>query len=205
MHKWKRVDTDDGPRFRSALALHEAALLRSLVSSIVGMLDARESASPPDELEQITGIKTGNSVPPQDATTRRLLPDFYRSDDLGEGSAVEAAAVGGPTVDADGLNAALRSLHEPGIIDAKRDAAQQLLDTVPEQGGRFELTEDQANAWIAAVNDIRLALGTMLQIGPDGLEQLPAGHPMIGQLRVYQWLTVLQEYLVVALMKRSKR
>ena len=197
MQKWKRVETDDGPRFRSALAVHEAALLRSLVNSIVGMLTARDSASPPDELEQITGIKTGNASPPEDATTRRLLPDFYRPD--GEGAEVDA------TVDADGLNAALRSLHEPEIIDAKRGAAQQMLDTVPEQGGRFELTEDQANAWLAAVNDIRLALGTMLQIGPEGPEELPPGHPMTGQFSVYQWLTVLQEYLVVALMKRPRR
>lgn len=80
-----------------------------------------------------------------------------------------------------------------------------MLATVPESGGRFELTEEQANAWIAAVNDIRLALGTMLQIGPDGPEQLSAGDPMAGQLNVYQWLTVLQEYLVVALMGRSRR
>lgn len=195
MQKWKRVDTDAGPRFRSGLALHEAALLRSLVSSIVGMLDARESASPPDELEQITGIRTGNAVPPDDATTRRLLPDFYRPDGHGDDSTVDVAS----------LNAALRSLHEPEIIDAKRGAAQQVLDTVPEQGGRFELTEDQANAWIAAVNDIRLALGTMLQIGPQGPDELPPDHPMIGQLSVYQWLTVLQEYLVVALMKRPRR
>ncbi|WP_067975083.1 oxidative stress transcriptional regulator AosR [Mycolicibacter icosiumassiliensis] len=195
MQKWKRVETDDGPRFRSALALHEAALLRNLVGSIVGMLDARESSSPPDELEQLTGIRIGNTRTPADATTRRLLPDFYRPEGGEDGSAV----------DAEGLNAALRSLHEPGIIDAKRGAAQQVLATVPEQGGRFELTEEQANAWIAAVNDIRLALGTVLKIGPDGPAQVPAGDPMAGQLNVYQWLTVLQEFLVVALMGRPRR
>lgn len=199
MQKWKRVETGGGPRFRSALALHEAALLRNLVGSIVGMLDARESSSPPDELEQITGMRTGNTRPPEDATTRRLLPDFYRPEDRPEDRAEDAP------VDADGLNAALRSLHEPGIIDAKRGAAQQVLATVPEQGGRFELTEDQANAWITAVNDIRLALGTMLKIGPDGPDELPAGDPMAGQLNVYQWLTVLQEFLVVALMGRPRR
>lgn len=199
MHKWKRVDTDDGPRFRSALALHEAALLRNLVGSIVGMLEERESGSPPDELEQITGMRTGNAKPPADATTRRLLPDFYRCD--GDDALAHDA-----TLDADGLNAALRSLHEPEIIDAKRNAAQQLLDSLPEKAGRFELTEEQANAWIAAVNDIRLALGTILKIGPDGPpERLSPEDPMAGQLSVYQWLTVVQEYLVVALMGRSGR
>lgn len=195
MQKWKRVETGDGPRFRSALAVHEAALLRNLVGSIVDMFDARESSSEPDELEKITGIRTGNTRPPEDATMRRLLPDFYRPEGDKDSS----------VVDADGLNAALRSLHEPGIIDAKRGAAQQMLATVPERGGRFELTEEQANAWIAAVNDIRLALGTVLKIGPDGPDEVPTGDPMAGQLNVYQWLTVLQEFLVVALMGRPRR
>lgn len=195
MRKWKRVDTADGPRFRSALEPHEADLLKNMVASLVGMLDDRESSSPADELEQITGMKTGNSTPPDDATMRRLLPDFFRQQR--EHPAGSAAA--------ESLNSALRSLHEPEIIDAKRTAAQRVLETVPEGGGRFELTEDDANAWIAAVNDVRLALGTMLEIGPGGPDRLPTDHPMAGHLDVYQWLTVLQEYLVLGLMKRPMR
>ena len=86
---------------------------------------------------------------------KRLLPDFYRSQtDHPAGSGT-----------AESLNSALRSLHEPEIIDAKRQAAQRVLDTLPEGGGKFELTEDDAHAWAAAVNDVRLALGTMLDIG----------------------------------------
>jgi hypothetical protein len=190
VRKWKRVETADGPRFRSALDSHEAALLKNLVGSMIGMLDERESSSPPDELEQITGMKTGNSERPDNATLQRLLPDFSKPDDA-------AASGEGAT---DSLNAALRSLHEPEIIEAKRVAAQQLLDTLPDDGGRFELSEDDANAWIAAVNDIRLALGTMLDIRPGGPDRLPDDHPMASHLDVYQWLTFLQEYLVLALM-----
>ncbi|WP_104183165.1 DUF2017 domain-containing protein [Mycobacterium avium] len=190
MRKWKRVETADGPRFRSALASHEAALLKNLATAMIGLLDERESSSPADELEEITGIKTGNAQPPEDPTLRRLLPDFYRPDDNGDESPDAAES----------LNAALRSLHEPGIVNAKRVAAQRLLGTVPDDGGRFELTEDDANAWIAAVNDIRLTLGVMLEIGPDGPERLPADHPLAVHFDVYQWLTVLQEYLVLVLM-----
>jgi hypothetical protein len=188
VRKWKRVETADGTRFRSALDSHEAALLKNLVASMIGLLDERESSSPSDELEQITGMKTGNAQPPENATLLRLLPDFSKPDDAD-------AAPGA----ADSLNAALRSLHEPAIIDAKRVAAQQLLDTLPDDGRRFELTEDAANAWVAAVNDLRLALGTMLDIRPDGPDRLPDDHPLAPHLDVYQWLTVLQEYLVVAL------
>jgi Domain of unknown function (DUF2017) len=189
VRKWKRVETADGPRFRSSLASHEAALLKNLATAMIGLLDERESSSPADELEEITGIKTGNSEPPNDPTLRRLLPDFYRHDD-------DTA----PPDDADSLNAALRSLHEPDIVDAKRVAAQRLLNTVPDAGGRFELTEEDANSWIAAVNDIRLSLGVMLEVGPEGPERLPADHPLAVHFDVYQWLTVLQEYLVLVLM-----
>lgn len=191
MRKWKRVETANGPRFRSSLAPHEAALLKNLVTALMALLDERESSSPADELEEITGIKTGNSEPPRESTLRRLLPDFYKSDDA---SAAE---------NSESLNAALRSLHEPEIIDAKRVAAQELLDTLPENGGRFELTEDGANAWITAVNDIRLTLGVLLEIGPEGPDRLPDDHPLAPHYDVYQWLTVLQEYLVLALMGRQ--
>jgi hypothetical protein len=190
VRKWKRVDTADGPRYRSALASHEAALLQNLVTSMVGMLEDRESSSPADELEEITGMRTGNTEPPQDDTMKRLLPDFFRpQNDHPAGSAA-----------AESLNSALRSLHEPEIIDAKRQAAQRVLETLPEGGGKFELTEDDAHAWAAAVNDVRLALGTMLDVGPNGPDALPPDHPMAGHLDVYQWLTVLQEYLVLGLM-----
>ena len=191
MRKWKRVQTASGPRFRSALAAHEATLLKNLVSSMIGLLDERESSAPSDELEEITGIKTGNAEPPGDPTLRRLLPDFHKPEDEDFDLDPDAS---------ESLNAALRSLHEPEIIDAKRVAAQQLLDTLPENGGRFELTEGSANAWIAAVNDIRLSLGVMLDVGPEGPSRLPADHPLAAHLDVYQWLTVLQEYLVLVLM-----
>jgi len=195
VRKWKRVDTADGPRFRSALAAHESALLRSLVTSLLDMLEDRETSSPTDELEELTGMKTGHSKPPEDDTMKRLLPDFYRPQS-------EHPAGSGT---AESLNGALRSLHEPSIIDAKREAAQRLLATLPTAGGKFELTEPDAHCWAAAVNDVRLALGTMLEIGPSGPDQLPEGHPMAGHLDVYQWLTVLQEYLVLGLISKNGR
>ncbi len=112
VRKWKRVDTAEGPRFRSALAPpHEAALLKNMVASVQGMLDEREAATPSDPLEQITGIRAGNPQPPDDTTMRRLLPDFFKPPqrDHPAGSAA-----------AESLNGALRSLHEPDIIDAKK-------------------------------------------------------------------------------------
>ena len=190
MRKWKRVDTGQGLRLRSALTANEAALLQSLVNSLSDMLADRENSTPTDELEELTGMRTGHSQAPDDGTMLRLLPDFFRPQhDHPAGSGT-----------AESLNGALRSLHEPEIIDAKRHAAQRLLDTLPAGGGRFEITEDDAHCWAACVNDVRLALGTMLEIGPDGPDHLAPEHPMAGHLDVYQWLTVLQEYLVLGLL-----
>ena len=191
MRRWKRVDTAEGPRFVSTLDANEVLLLRNMATSMQEMLDDRQSGAPSDPLEQLTGIRTGNNVPPTDATMRRLLPDFVSAD----------AAESDPS----GSNAALRSLHEPQIIDAKMSAAQRLLETLPPNGGRVELTGDEAQAWVSAVNDIRLALGTILQIGPEVPEELPEGHPMATHLDVYHWLTVLQEYLVLGLMGKPIR
>lgn len=45
----------------------------------------------------------------------------------------------------------------------------------------------------------------MLEIGPQGPDRLPDDHPLAGHLDVYQWLTVLQEYLVLGLMGKPIR
>lgn len=125
---------------------------------------------------------------------KRLLPDFYRSQtDHPAGSGT-----------AESLNRALRSLHEPEIIDGKIQAAQQLLETLPDAGGKLELREDDAHCWAAAVNDMRLALGSMLGVASGGPDELAPDHPLAGHLDVYQWLTVLQEYLVLGLMGKSR-
>lgn len=191
MRKWRRVETVDGARFVSQLDPHEVALLTNMATSVQEMLDHRQSAAPSDPLEALTGIRTGNPDPPQDGTMRRLLPDFVKDQEQRGNGVMD--------------NGALRSLHEPAIIDAKIAASQRLIETLPDGGGRVELTEDDAQAWIAAVNDVRLALGTILAIGPDGPDRLPAGHPMAAHLEVYHWLTVLQEYLVLGLMGKPIR
>ena len=63
--------------------------------------------------------------------------------------------------------------------------SSESLDTIPDGGGKFELTEDDAEAWAAAVNDIRLALGTMLDIGAQGLGIViigVSGQPVEGRI-----------------------
>ncbi len=57
-------------------------------------------------------------------------------------------------------------------------------------------------AWLGALNDLRLALGTRLGVEEDWAEQLAAlddGDPRALLLAVYDWLSWLQETLVRSL------
>ena len=147
------------------------------------MLAGRGAAEEADELSTLTGIRTGPSAPPDDPVLSRLLPDFQARDEEG----------------ADVLSAALRSVREPELIEAKQAAIATVLATCPQHGGRVELAPVQAEAWLTAVNDVRLALGTALEVGEDMAEQLPADDPRAEHLPVYHWLTWLQDSLVTTL------
>jgi hypothetical protein len=173
---WKRAGRGGRVRYVARLDPQEAAVLRGLVEEVRAMLGARADTQPVDELSTLTGIRTGPTTRPADPVLARLLPDFA-------------------TDDAE-LSGALRSLHEPELIAAKDAAAAVVLDTLPEAGGRVELTAEQADAWLAALNDVRLALGTALDVSEDMPEVLPDDDPRAGHLSVYHWLTFVQDALV---------
>jgi hypothetical protein len=88
------------------------------------------------------------------------------------------------------------------LRSAKHEAAQEMLDTLPEAGGKFQLTHDQAQAWLKALNDVRLALGVRMGVTEEFEEQwgrLPADDPQWAAYEVYAWLGAVQESLVQAL------
>jgi hypothetical protein len=154
----------------------EALLLRGLVGQLLDMLGERGSAAPVDELAELTGISTGHSRTPEDAVLARLLPDFHREDSE--------------------LSSMLRTVREPELIEAKSAAAKVVLDTCPAEGGRAEVTLGQADAWLASLNDVRLALGTTLGVTEDMADDLPDDPALAAHMGVYQWLTFVQDALV---------
>jgi hypothetical protein len=165
---------------------HESAVLRGLVAQIDDILRARAAEAPQDELTELTGIRTGPSTAPEDPILSRLLPDFHRlDDDTPSEEELDSAA-------------ALRSLHEPELLDLKTGVAGVVLKTCPENGGRIRLSLEQAEAWLSALNDVRLALGTALDVTEDMPEELPPDDPRAPHLGVYQWLTWMQESLIQA-------
>jgi hypothetical protein len=150
-----------------------------MVGQVREMLEARVAGLPRDELAELTGITAGPTTPPADRVLARLLPDFHREDAT--------------------LSGGLRALHEPELLAVKDGVAAVVLETCPARGGRIRLTDEQAQAWLSALNDVRLALGTVLEVTEDMPDELPADDPRAPHLVVYHWLTWVQESLIQAL------
>ncbi|GAB2683767.1 DUF2017 domain-containing protein [Nocardia thraciensis] len=187
VRKWSRKNSLSGLKLRSEMDVREAEVLRSLVGAVTGLLNDRAQSAPEDDLTALTGLRSGNTNPPDDPRLARLLPEFHRSEP------------GSPDADRADLNSALRGLHEPDIIEAKVAAGAVVLETLPSEGGKIVLTPEQADAWLTALNDVRLALGTALGIDADTPEQLDPNDPRAPHLDVYHWLTWMQDSLLQAL------
>jgi hypothetical protein len=176
---------------RAWLAAAEASLLRNLVGQIMALLEPepdddapRRPAGPPDDLAEFEAMlyPPGAAAPPEDPVLARLLPDAYRDDPEAAGE--------------------FRKYTEPALRSAKYEVAQQVLDTLPEAGGRIQLTQEQALAWLKALNDVRLALGVRLGVTEEFEEQwghLKPDDPQWAAYEVYAWLGAVQESLVQAL------
>jgi hypothetical protein len=112
---------------------------------------------------------------PNDPSLRRLFPPAY------ENEADE--------------NEYRRLMHDE-LADGRRRALQVLEETAD----RDRLSADEAEAWLTALNDMRLALGTRLDVEEGTLlEGVDPRDPRAPDLAVYGYLSWLQEQLVEAL------
>jgi len=134
-----------------------------------------------EELAAAIGA-AGPTSPPEDPVLARLLPDAYRDDPEAAGE--------------------FRRYTEQGLRSGKVAAAQTVLDTLPARGGHVRLGPEDAQAWLRALNDVRLAIGTVLGITEDYEEEMEAASwadPRSAYLEVYHWLGYVQDSLVRAL------
>jgi hypothetical protein len=190
--------TSRGPRARFAAS--QAAIVRSLVTQVAELVgdgpaaDGDESAAggsaggasaagtaSPDPLEAELGLSDNGEVP-DDPILARLLPDAYSDDPAAAGE--------------------FRRYTEVSLRSGKVAAAQTVLATLPERGGKVSLSADDAQAWLRALNDVRLSLGVVLGVTDDFDDEvagLPADDPRAAYIGVYQWLAFLQESLIEAL------
>jgi Domain of unknown function (DUF2017) len=83
--------------------------------------------------------------------------------------------------------------------DELRDGRRRALEVVEETVERDRLTAEEAEAWLTALNDLRLVLGTRLDVRDDELlERLNPADPRAPALGLYGYLSWLQEQLVEA-------
>jgi hypothetical protein len=191
-----------GGRVRVSLESAEVALLLHLSAQVADLLgdpsdtDAAAGAlgddpanADVDPLEQLIDTAPEPIAAPDDPVVHRLLPDAYRDD-------TEAAGEFRRLTDADLRAAKRRGLSQ---ITADLTGAESV-----QRGGavRLELDEEQASAWLPALTDIRLALGTRMDVTEDMDEErmeLPVDSPRYAELATYDWLSWLQDAMVRAL------
>jgi Domain of unknown function (DUF2017) len=112
---------------------------------------------------------------PEDPVLRRLFPRAYENDEE---------------------EAAYRELMGDELLEGRRRALQVLAETAEAE----RLTGEQAQAWLTALNDLRLVLGTRLDVSDETLlEGLADDDPRAPELALYAYLSWLQEQLVEAL------
>ena len=151
---------------------------RARGGQIVARVDAAEAqvlALLLDQLEQILDAEDLRDDP----VVARLLPDGHRSDP--------------------GIAADYRDMTESALRSGKTDDLATVRATLPDGGGELRLDADQAGSWLRTSNDLRLALGTRLDITEDTEPPDDVTSEEEQQLAVYYWLTGLQGSLVDAL------
>ncbi|MDA2804535.1 DUF2017 domain-containing protein [Nocardiopsis suaedae] len=163
----------------------EAAVLRSMAGLVLELVEPPEGGG--DPLEALVGLSGAADAPdaPEDPVLARLLPDAYGGDREASGE--------------------FRRYTEGDLRRHKRENAEAVisgLSGLGPDGGELVLDTGDAHAWLKALNDVRLALGTRLGVEEDGGEtRVRADGPADrAALSVYEWLGGVQETLVQALM-----
>lgn len=174
----------------------EAQALAYLVEDLIGLLGEPDDETPGgtdptaqvDPLEALLGLSGRVPTRPSDPALARLLPDAYRPD-------AAHPEYAGAAED-------FRRYTEADLRAGKLAAATAVLTSLAGRtGDRLALSPESAQEWLATLNDLRLALGTRLEVTEETdteLDRLPADDPRARLLQVYAWLGWLQETLVRA-------
>jgi hypothetical protein len=121
------------------------------------------------------------SLPADDPVRQRLFPAGYRDD-------AEAAAE-------------FRSLTEASLREAKVQRVGECRAELAGEGGTLELDADRVERWLIVLNDLRLGIGTRLGVQEDDDPVIDPADSDAQVRAVYQWLTALQDSLVISALR----
>jgi len=188
----------NGARFVARLDDDEREVVAGLLEQTLELLAPvpREATGDPFEdlvarlgLPQLKDAQDDTPAAPRDPALERLLPSAHRQDPA--------------------LAAEFRRLTEYGLRERKAANLAMALSALQDcDGDKVRLDQDQAQATVVALTDVRLLLGERLGLRTDedaeGLqEQLDAASeddPQLYLAAYYDFLTWLQESLIQALM-----
>ncbi len=162
----------------------EISILRSLAVQLLELVGPGEQPEGADEDDPLARLFTdGPTKPPDDPALARLFPDAYEeSEDASE----------------------FRRFTENDLRDRKRQDALAMVKALDAGGPELTLTAEEARHWLGGLNDLRLTLGTRLEVSEDSeseLYHLPDSDPRKPLVMAYLWLGGLQETLVETLMR----
>ncbi|MEU2022936.1 DUF2017 domain-containing protein [Streptomyces sp. NPDC016469] len=181
----------------AAVALDEVeiAILRSLAVQLLELIGpGDEPAEGEDPLAAL--FAEGPSEPPADPALARLFPEAYGDED----DELRAAS------------AEFRRFTENDLRTRKREDALVVVRTLDaltpagEGAAVLTLTADECRNWLGSLNDLRLTIGTRLEVGDEdegeesSLYRLPDSDPRKPMVMAYLWLGALQETLVETMM-----
>ncbi|MFD7527541.1 DUF2017 domain-containing protein [Streptomyces sp. NPDC059849] len=181
----------------AAVALDEVeiAILRSLAVQLLELIGPGDE--PAEDADPLAALfAEGPSEPPTDPALARLFPEAYGDKD----TELRAAS------------AEFRRFTENDLRARKRTDALAVVRTLDaltitgDGGAVLELTGDECRNWLGALNDLRLTIGTRLEVSDEdegeagSLYRLPDSDPRKPMVMAYLWLGALQETLVETLM-----
>ncbi|MEU6992445.1 DUF2017 domain-containing protein [Streptomyces sp. NPDC046465] len=187
----------------AAVALDEVeiSIIRSLAVQLLELIGPGPGGEVSDDpLAEL--FAEGPSEPPADPVMKRLLPDAYGGpgSEQGPGDPEETRA----------YSAEFRRFTENDLRAKKRDDALVVIRSLDamaasgDGGAVLKLSVEESQQWLAALNDLRLAIGTRLEVSDeddaDLLYRLPDSDPRKPMVMAYLWLGGLQETLVGTLL-----
>lgn len=180
----------------------EISIIRSLAVQLLELIGPGPGGDAPDDpLAEL--FAEGPSEPPADPVLRRLFPDAYSDPEQAPDSPHDAE-------EKRAHSAEFRRFTENDLRAGKRENALAVVRTLDsltpggDGGAILKLTAEESRQWLGALNDLRLAIGSRLDISAeddtDDLYRLPDEDPRKPMVMAYLWLGGLQETLVTTLM-----
>ena len=153
----------------------ELGVLSQLFGQMAELLEHPESEAGADPLAKMLNM-SGSTQISEDPALARLFPDGYSDDEH--------------------ASADFRRFTEQDLRAQKLAALATVRVSLSDWTGKSSITAQQAQDWLKAINDLRLVLGTRLEITDEVETDFEADESGI---HLYNYLTYLQGTLIDAL------